>query len=67
MNYAKIAPEIMNPIYQSYQAIHESDINPTLLVLLELRVSQLNGCAYCCELHASQGRKLNIPSFVVTK
>jgi uncharacterized peroxidase-related enzyme len=33
-------------------------IEPTLRRLVELRVSQINGCAYCLDLHARQLREL---------
>jgi AhpD family alkylhydroperoxidase len=29
-----------------------------LKVLVELRVSQINGCAYCIDLHSNEARKL---------
>src|ERR1700755_2437925 len=31
--------------------IHSSDLDPKLLHLLEFRVSQINGCAYCLDMH----------------
>jgi AhpD family alkylhydroperoxidase len=31
-------------------------IDPKLRALVELRVSQINGCAYCVDLHATQAR-----------
>lgn len=31
--------------------LHASDLEPGLLALVQLRASQLNGCAYCVDMH----------------
>ena len=36
---------------------HVSSIDSTLKALIEIRVSQINGCAYCVDLHASEARE----------
>lgn len=36
---------------------HMASIDSKLRALIELRVSQINGCAYCVDLHASQARE----------
>src|SRR5215813_12515084 len=33
-----------------------TSIEPKLRALVELRVSQINGCAYCVDLHSNQAR-----------
>jgi AhpD family alkylhydroperoxidase len=35
---------------------HVTTIDPKLRALVELRVSQINGCAYCLDLHSAQAR-----------
>ncbi len=35
-------------------------LDPALVALLDLRVSQLNGCAYCLALHAVQAREAGV-------
>ena len=35
---------------------HVTTIDPRLQALVELRVSQINGCAYCVDLHSTQAR-----------
>jgi AhpD family alkylhydroperoxidase len=35
---------------------HLSSINEKLRALIELRVSQINGCVYCIDLHTRQAR-----------
>ncbi len=35
---------------------HLASIDPKLRALVELRVSQINGCGYCVDLHSNQAR-----------
>lgn len=35
---------------------HVEQIDSKLRALLELRVSQINGCAYCVDMHSTQAR-----------
>jgi AhpD family alkylhydroperoxidase len=35
---------------------HVTGIEPKLRALVELRVSQINGCTYCVDLHSTQAR-----------
>jgi len=37
-------------------------VDPVLLDLLKLRASILNGCAYCVDMHATDGQKRGIPT-----
>ena len=38
------------------QYLHQSSIEPNLLHLLKFRVSQINGCAYCLDMHSKDLR-----------
>lgn len=38
--------------------IHESGIDPKLLKLLKFRVSQMNSCAYCLDMHYKEATHL---------
>lgn len=60
MNYAEISKETINFLYQSRASLNKSPLNATIRVLAELRVSQINGCAYCCDLHTKEARKLGV-------
>ncbi len=33
------------------------DIDPRLRAIVELRISQINGCAYCVDMHCTQARE----------
>ncbi|OCA79947.1 carboxymuconolactone decarboxylase [Chryseobacterium contaminans] len=54
MNYKEIAKETIGHLYKAHTSIRKSGIDEKLIVLAELRVSQINGCAYCCSYHAKE-------------
>ncbi|WP_410521276.1 carboxymuconolactone decarboxylase family protein [Candidatus Tisiphia endosymbiont of Sialis lutaria] len=43
------------------KALITPPLDKGLRYLIELRVSQINGCFYCCNLHLSDARKNNVP------
>ncbi len=49
------------PLYEtllaSSSAAHRAGLDPRLVQLVQVRVSQVNGCAYCLDLHVRQARK----------
>jgi AhpD family alkylhydroperoxidase len=53
------------PAYQAMlaleHAIHASGLEATLIHLVKLRVSQINGCAYCIDMHWKDLRALGVP------
>jgi AhpD family alkylhydroperoxidase len=38
--------------------LHESSVEESLLLLLKVRASQINGCAYCIDMHWKDSRAL---------
>jgi AhpD family alkylhydroperoxidase len=38
------------------QAVRETTLEPSLLHLVELRASQINGCAFCVDMHTKDAR-----------
>jgi len=60
MNYAEISKDIIDHLYASYEALKHSPLDPSLRIVLELRVSQMNACIYCCNLHTDKARQRNI-------
>jgi AhpD family alkylhydroperoxidase len=55
--YAKIAPDGLRALSATRPYIETSSIDARLRALVELRVSQINGCAYCVDLHSREARK----------
>jgi len=58
IDYRKAAPEAVQALSSVGKYLHEEKFDPKLQALVELRVSQINGCAYCLNLHTQQARAL---------
>jgi AhpD family alkylhydroperoxidase len=50
-NYVRAAPGGYKAMLALEAFLHASGLEPTLIHLIKLRVSQLNGCAYCIDMH----------------
>ncbi len=48
---AKVAPGAYHAMLGLERYLHESGIEIPLLHLIKLRASQINGCAYCIDMH----------------
>jgi len=51
LDYNQIAPAGMKAIGGAYGYIMQSSLSPVLVDLAYLRVSQINNCAYCLDMH----------------
>lgn len=52
-----LAPHISKAMLALDAASRKVSVAPALLELVRLRASQLNGCAYCVDLHSTDARK----------
>lgn len=50
------APEIMKAVSALNKAVDECGLEKSLLHLIKLRASQINGCSYCVEMHSREAR-----------
>jgi AhpD family alkylhydroperoxidase len=50
-DYAKVAPGAYRAMAGLEHYLHESGLQEALLHLIKLRASQINGCAYCLDMH----------------
>lgn len=57
-NYAKAAPAAMAAMQALDARVEESGLEAVLTHLVRLRASQLNGCAYCVDMHWKDLRAL---------
>ncbi|MCT4708559.1 carboxymuconolactone decarboxylase family protein [Enterobacteriaceae bacterium H16N7] len=55
--YYDLSPAVFKPMLQALSGLEGSSLGSTLIELIFLRVSQINGCAYCLEMHAKALRK----------
>lgn len=58
IEWAKHAPEAYKAMIGLEQAMVKSGLEHSLLELIRLRASQINGCAYCLRLHTKDALKL---------
>jgi len=51
IDYTKASPAALKAMYGLQAAVNGSGLEPTLQELIKLRVSQINGCAFCIDMH----------------
>ncbi|MEN5147629.1 MULTISPECIES: carboxymuconolactone decarboxylase family protein [Brevundimonas] len=61
MDYYRAAPEAMKAMTALEDAAKGVSIPQSVRELVKMRVSQINGCAYCLNLHASEARSAGVP------
>ena len=55
--YWTVAPDAVAAMRGVSKYMLECGLDRNLVDLVYLRISQINGCAYCCDLHANDLRK----------
>src|SRR4029453_3648778 len=58
--YAKASPDGYKAFGGVYVYLQTSDLSQELIDLVYLRVSQINGCAYCIDMHTRDLLKLGV-------
>jgi AhpD family alkylhydroperoxidase len=58
LNYAEAAPQGYRAMLTLSRYSEECDLEPLLLELVRMRASQINGCAYCLDMHSKDARAL---------
>jgi len=57
IDFYKASPDALKGLIALEVAVGKLGLEPALLDLVKLRASQINGCAFCVDLHASDLRK----------
>ena len=63
MNYQTAAPDVMTAMigletYLARQSRREDGVDKPLMELVKIRVSQINACAFCIDMHTKDARAL---------
>lgn len=58
--YFDLSPNVFKSMLQALKGLEGSSLGSTLIELVFLRVSQINGCAYCLEMHSQALRKSGV-------
>jgi len=56
LDFTKVKPEAMHAMLGLEGYVRGSGLDPALLDLVRLRASQINGCAYCVDMHTKDAR-----------
>lgn len=56
LNYSKAAPAGIKPVQGLEHYVRNCGLEIDLLELVKLRASQINGCAYCIDMHTKDAR-----------
>ncbi len=56
IDYRKLPPGARNAMFGLEEYLHTCGLPENLLHLVKLRVSQINGCAYCIDMHSKDLR-----------
>lgn len=56
IDYNKVSPEAYKAIVQLESVVRRSGVDPKLLELIKIRASQMNGCAFCLDMHTKDAR-----------
>jgi AhpD family alkylhydroperoxidase len=60
LEHWKAAPEAMKAMLGLEQAVRSAGIDPVQLEFIKLRASQINGCAYCMDMHFNDAVKAGV-------
>ncbi len=52
----KVSPKAVQALYGLQRFVNESGLEHSLLELVKMRASQINGCAYCLDMHSKDAR-----------
>ncbi len=56
LNYQALSQEGVSAILALERYVRKCGLEPALLELVKLRASQINGCAYCIDMHTKDAR-----------
>jgi AhpD family alkylhydroperoxidase len=56
LNYRQVSPDALKAMLGLQAYVAKSGIEHSLLELVKMRASQINGCAYCLDMHSKDAR-----------
>lgn len=58
LNYFAAAGDLLKPMLDQEEVLKASGLDITIIELVKLRASQINGCAFCIHMHTHDMRKM---------
>ena len=56
LNLMTLPPELVGPMLTFSQTVEKMGLEKSLMELVKIRASQINGCAYCIHMHTKDAR-----------
>ncbi|MEZ2223331.1 carboxymuconolactone decarboxylase family protein [Rhizobium sp. RCC_161_2] len=56
LNYAQQSPELFKKLSELSMALHQGAIEQKIHDLVQIRASQINGCAFCLDMHVKEAK-----------
>ncbi|HEY4232982.1 MAG TPA: carboxymuconolactone decarboxylase family protein [Lacipirellulaceae bacterium] len=56
IDYQKASPNAVKAMMALEAAVERTGLDPLLIDLVKMRASQINGCAYCLDMHSKDAR-----------
>lgn len=56
INYFSQAPELSKKLFELSAAAGKCSLGPTLIDLINIRASQINGCTFCVDMHVKEAK-----------
>jgi AhpD family alkylhydroperoxidase len=56
LDYVKVAPDAARAMMALEKYVRQSGLEPALLELVKFHASQINGCAFCLDMHSKDSR-----------
>jgi AhpD family alkylhydroperoxidase len=60
LDFRQASPEGMKAMGALHAFVHDCGLEQSLLEMVKLRVSQINGCAHCIDMHTKELRAMGI-------
>lgn len=62
IQYRDLVPDAVDALADLEETIAGSSLDDGLVELVKLRASQINGCAYCVDMHTTNAEDLGVPN-----
>jgi len=56
INYAQLSPELFKGLMGFSMEVKKGSIEQSILDLVDIRASQINGCAFCLDMHSKEAK-----------
>jgi len=56
IDVTRVSPKVLQAMYGLQNTVNSSGLERNLLELVKMRAAQINGCAYCLDMHSKDAR-----------